>query len=137
MTVHGASAVAFFVAIAYVCIFRGGDTLHLMRDQKVAMRYDRSYKVLGIAMLASPLAAYLFTMLWPSQSNERPVVFFIELFGIWVFAAYWFLKSREIATTDAERLVVDGAVYADVSGKLVSGAIPEGHLSRGPAIPAA
>lgn len=119
---HGASAVLFFVAIAYVCLFRASDTLSLMKDGALRRRYSLSYRMLGIGMITAPATAYVLTMLARGRGDANPYVFFVEFVGVWIFAAYWLLKSREIAQTDAERLVAEGAVQADSSGKLVPGA---------------
>lgn len=118
LTLHGASAVLFFVAIAYVCIFRASDTLPLMRDRDRAARYSRSYRWLGIAMVASPATAYLLTLFASDGSGTQSYVFFVELVGVWTFAAYWWLKSLEMKQTDAERLAMKGAVLAGASGQM-------------------
>ena len=135
-TAHGVSAVLFFVAIAYVCIFRASDTLSLMKDQALARRYRATYKVLGIGMVTAPASAYLLMLLAQSTAEANPYVFFIEFVGVWIFAAYWLLKSRELAHTDAERLVVERAAVADSTGKVLHAASPEqamgerGHGAR-------
>src|SRR3954470_19189079 len=38
LTLHGSFAVLFFLAIAYVCLFRASDTLSLVRDARRARR---------------------------------------------------------------------------------------------------
>ncbi|HEX2207545.1 MAG TPA: hypothetical protein VHG93_07665 [Longimicrobium sp.] len=124
LTPHGAAGVLFFVAIGYVCIFRASDTLPLMKDRGAAEMYSRAYKLFGWAMIASPVAAWLLNVLWRSGSPTGAYVFFVELLGVWTFAAYWILKSRELAQTDAEHLVAAGAVETDVSGNVCRAAAP-------------
>ncbi len=41
-SLHGACAVAFFLCIAYVCIFRAADTLRLISDEGRRARYRRA-----------------------------------------------------------------------------------------------
>lgn len=53
-TPHGTFAAIFFVSIAYVCIWRSKDTLHLISDEKLRQGYARIYKILGILMLVLP-----------------------------------------------------------------------------------
>jgi hypothetical protein len=131
LTGHGAAGVLFFVSIGYVCIFRASDTLPLMKDRRNAEMYGRAYKILGWGMIASPVAAYLLTVLLQSGSQARSYIFFVEVLGVWTFAAYWILKSREIEQTDAERLVAQATVASDASGKLHRAAAPPPAVGEG------
>lgn len=124
LTPHGLAGVLFFVAIAYVCIFRASDTLTLMKDRKAADMYSRAYKIFGWAMIASPVGAWVLNMVLRGGGQTGAYIFYIEVLGVWTFAAYWILKSRELAQTDAERLVAAGAVRADAAGKLQRAAAP-------------
>ncbi|WP_113961683.1 hypothetical protein [Roseimicrobium gellanilyticum] len=102
-SVHGACAVLLFLCIAYVAIFRSKDTLDLLTDKKQRERYRRLYVILGWAMVASPVAAFIMVNLF---EYKKALVFAVEFFGIWVFSAYWGVKSRELARTQAERKAV-------------------------------
>ena len=140
---HGASAVLFFAAIAYVCIFRASDTLGLMHDQDTARKYSLSYRLFGMGMITAPATAYLLTLLAHDRGGDNPYVFFVEFVGVWIFAGYWLLKSREIAQTDAERRAAEGAVQADASGRVVPAAGPRrpsasgaGRTAASPGVPA-
>jgi hypothetical protein len=35
-------------------------------------------------------------------------VLVIETFGVWAFAAYWWVKSRELKETSAEQRAIEG-----------------------------
>jgi len=98
-SLHGTCAVALFLCIGYVCIFRAPDTLNLITDDNRRSRYQIIYKILGWAMIASPLTAFTVSVVLRKQNA---ITFFIELIGIWVFAIYWLFKSREISETDAD-----------------------------------
>jgi len=37
-------------------------------------------------------------------------VFFVEVFGIWAFAAYWLVKSWELRQTSADRAAARGVL---------------------------
>jgi len=113
ISAHGVFAVLFFLSIAYVCLARAMDTLPLLKDvypddpkraeERIAF-YKRRYKFLGWAMVVSPIAALIGN--WTLQQSAA--VFFIEMFAVWVFAAYWYCKSKELKETDAELLAVKG-----------------------------
>ena len=105
---HGTAAVLFFLCLAYVSIRRSGDTLELLPPAK-RDRYARSYFATGLAMIASPLAAVVLSFLVERNSMKR-VIFFVETFGIWTFAAYWWIKTLEMRESDAEQRGLDGVL---------------------------
>lgn len=114
ISIHGVSAILFFFSIGYVCIFRSGDTLNhgfypglLDKDRRF---YRRWYRVIGSAMWIFPLfvAALEFAKI---RIFGTHAVFFIEAGGIWVFAAYWLLKSKEIAASGADYAAINGQLY--------------------------
>lgn len=122
VTVHGASAVFFFLFIAYVCIARSGDTIDLFRAAKgnaAADRLRQTYRVIGWMMALSPLVAYGMNLI----ARLDAFVFFAELVGVWVFAAFWCLKSYELAQTQAEGKVMDREVEVKSDGKLLAPAM--------------
>ncbi len=43
---------------------------------------------------------------------------FVEAAGIWIFATYWLVKSRELSYTNAERLVLRGKIRINQIGQL-------------------
>jgi hypothetical protein len=95
-SLHGAFAISFFVCIAYVCIWRAGDTLPLIHDPVIRRRYLRTYRFLGWAMAILPFLAWGLISLTPLQKS---VIFFVEMAGIYVFATYWVIKSHEASKT--------------------------------------
>lgn len=105
ISIHGICAVTFFVIIAFVCVYCSRDTLNLIRDEGVRARYGRIYKTLAIVMVLSPVVAFLLNAFF-RQYNSR--VFYIEAFGILAFAAYWFVKSRELAVVETEKKLLEG-----------------------------
>jgi hypothetical protein len=104
ITLHGICAVAFFLCIAYVCIRCASETLRLLKDPALEKRYATIYMWLGIGMIASPLIALLLTLVFRRFSSYT---FFAEAAGVWVFATYWLVKSRELSHTKAERLAIE------------------------------
>lgn len=99
---HKSIAVAFFVAIASVCIFLAPDTLSLIRDTRVAERYRLVYQALGAGMIVMPALAVVLAY----RTHSR--TFFLEATAVWMFGAYWLVKSHELEQTDAEQLAIDG-----------------------------
>ena len=58
-------------------------------------------------MLASPGVAYVLSVV---LEQRGALVFFAEALGIWVFAAYWLLKIREMRETQADVHGLRGAL---------------------------
>jgi hypothetical protein len=124
--VHAIAAVAFFACLAYVSVFRAADTLSLIRDTGRAQTLQRIYHGLGIVMLASPLVALAAERVLRPPGGEPSVVFYVEVFGVWAFAAYWLVKSWEIRQTSADRAAAQGILepsapleHARMPGRLV------------------
>jgi hypothetical protein len=106
--VHFTSAVTLFLAVAYVSIFRCGDTLRLLRDENRRRTFGRLYRLLGGLMVALPLSIVTLELLAdrfyliPERSDESRVIFWIEVAGIYVFSAFWIAKSREIVLIERQ-----------------------------------
>jgi hypothetical protein len=113
-SLHGTFAVVLFLCIAYVSLIRAKDTLVLIADETLKARYRRWYWILGISMVASPLTAFVANTVVIGSTDQY--VFFIETAGIYAFAAYWYLKSRELARTNAELHAVHGDLSATPQG---------------------
>ena len=58
-------------------------------------------------MLVSPGFAYILSVF---LERRGALVFFAEALGIWVFAAYWLLKIREMRETQADVHGLRGAL---------------------------
>lgn len=99
--IHFTSGLVFFLAIAFVCLFCAGETLKELKDEAKARWFKRIYAGLGSAMVAVPLGvlALHFLMNRPDRSYY---VIGIELAGLLVFAAFWLVKSKEIALIERQ-----------------------------------
>ena len=113
-SLHGACAIALFLCIGYVCIFRASDTLPLIKTEKERKHYRVAYQWLGWAMIASPLLAFILSSVFHKQNAYT---YFIELTGIWVFAAFWLVKGHEISKSDADRKAAHGELKIFDEGK--------------------
>jgi hypothetical protein len=111
VSIHGVSAVIFFIAIGYVCIFRSGDTLgdtlKLSLDDTSRTSYQRAYRIIGFVMWGFPVLVVVLNF-FHLYVFGRYTVFIIETAGIWTFASYWLLKSREIAGSKIDRVALSG-----------------------------
>jgi hypothetical protein len=103
LSAHGAFAMSFFLCIAYVCIFRASDTLHLLQDERRERKFRALYKAIGAFMVATPVVALLMTVVF---MQFKSYVYFAEVAGIWTFAAYWIVKSIELGISNADRVVL-------------------------------
>jgi hypothetical protein len=90
LQIHYAAAVTFFLLIAATIWFCARDTLSAITDAKVRARWAVTYQVFAIAMVAMPLAGFLL-----AQRAHQAI--WIEALGVWVFAAYWFVKTYELS----------------------------------------
>ncbi|NNC72307.1 MAG: hypothetical protein HKN78_05460, partial [Sphingomonadaceae bacterium] len=102
--VHYISAAIFFLAIAYVCIFRYKDTLQLMKDETRRAAFANSYRVIGALMVLLPPGIFAIFQIAPRAADAQgfPVILAVEAVGIWVFAAFWLTKSKEIALLEKQ-----------------------------------
>jgi hypothetical membrane protein len=98
-TLHGVCAVAFFLCIGAVCLFASKHTLTLIENPEKRERYRRTYKGLALAMVLVPLATWAVSAL-AAYTSWKLV---LEWVAIYVFAAYWIVKTREMRMTAAER----------------------------------
>lgn len=99
-SLHGACAITLFIGIAYVCIYRAADTLPLIKENARKERYRMCYRVLGHLMWGFPVIAWLLSS---TLTQHRYFIFLAEMLGVWIFGAYWWVKSREIAETNADK----------------------------------
>jgi len=109
---HGTSAVLFFLCLAYVSLFRSRDTLRLL-PQESQRRYARWYVRSGAAMIVLPLSAVLLSWTLGPESGF-PVIFVVEMFGVWAFGLYWAIKTSEMRRTEAERRALDAELQREL-----------------------
>jgi hypothetical protein len=110
---HGTSAVLFFLCIAYVSLARSRDTLHLLPSAKRG-HYTRLYKSTGVAMVVSPAVAVVLSIALEPTSRLRTFTFWVEALGVWSFAAYWIIKTREMRESSAERRALNAELKREV-----------------------
>jgi hypothetical protein len=105
--VHFGAAVILFLCMAYAAIFCSQDTLQLIADANLRRRYQILYHVVGWFMALFPVVGLLAAMWLKAAQRET---FWIEAAGIWAFAAYWFIKSYELKTSEADLKAATGTM---------------------------
>lgn len=93
-TVHYLAAATFFTAIAYVCVFRAHDTLSILKDPVRVRMFRAAYRLLGTLMVGMPLGIFLASRVAPVAGQGW--LFWAEVAGVYAFATFWLVKSREI-----------------------------------------
>jgi hypothetical protein len=109
ISVHGVSAFLFFLAIAFVAVFCGDETLCEIHDPKIRARYKQAYGFLAILMVASPISVVV--MNWLHKNNRY--ILMLEVAGIYAFAAFWFTKTRELRFSSADKKALKGELGSD------------------------
>ncbi|MDH3271702.1 MAG: hypothetical protein OEN56_10235 [Gemmatimonadota bacterium] len=128
-SLHGTCAVLFFLCLAYVCLFRAGDTLSLIRPDpsrpwhRSAEGYQALYRVIGVLLILSPLGAAAVAFLVRTRSGQQTFTFWAEAFAVWTFAVFWLIKSREVQQTNAEQLATGGSVARSGRSSLARGRV--------------
>jgi peptidoglycan/LPS O-acetylase OafA/YrhL len=97
---HGISAISFFILIACVCIFDLSGTLEEIDEPRKSF-YQNLYRILGGLMIVFPLSSALLLLLTKETGS---LIFWVELAGVWVFSAYWFVKTWEISESQLDKL---------------------------------
>ena len=102
---HFGAALVLFLCMAYTAIFRHDDTLKMIPDARLRKRYKILYNIVGWFMALFPVVGLIVAMSLRAAQRET---FWIEAAGIWAFAAYWFIKSHELKTSEADRKAATG-----------------------------
>jgi cytochrome b561 len=108
---HYTAAVLMFVCLAIVAWRCACETLAVLPPQHkhLEARFRATYKIIGVLMLGFPLLGIVLNYMLAAKSD----VFFVEAAGIWTFAAYWFVKSKEMALSKAEFRALKGEVMTE------------------------
>ncbi len=109
---HYISAVAMFLFISLTVFWCAQDTLPLLEgtDADKAASYRKKYYTIGTLMLFFPILGLAIAYIWNASSQA---LFFVEAAGVFVFAAYWYVKSGELKLSEAEKKVLRGEIRKD------------------------
>jgi hypothetical protein len=92
VSLHSASAILFFLCLAFVAIALSKGRIRYIVDPTVRKRFKRAYNAAGAMMVAMPAAVAAIHFIG-KKGCESHHIFWIETFGIWAFAAFWFVKT--------------------------------------------
>lgn len=96
ISIHGASAILFFLAITAVNFFTALKTVELIEDGSQRRFWARIFQWARWLMPAAPVVVLLVKLLTGDSLIEDDIVLWVEWVGIWAFSIYWILKSIEI-----------------------------------------
>lgn len=96
-TIHAASAVLFFLCLAIVAIGFSKTRIQYIIYPPKRLRFKRAYNFAGWAMVVMPLAVIALHFMG-GRKCENHWIFWVEVFGIWAFSLYWFVKTFEYKT---------------------------------------
>jgi hypothetical protein len=116
VSLHGVAAVGFFLLMAFVVFKCAHDTLPLLADTRQRDAFKRRYHLIAGLLILSPAAAVVTSI---GLDRLKSYTFFVETFAIYVFAAYWAVKSRELSLTQAEILALEKRAKSEPSQGVV------------------
>ena len=99
LSIHGICAVTFFICIIVIATAFSRTTLRGRPDRT---KWARRYKVIAVWMLAGIGVAVLsrmFPQSWLGHLFDGNGVFWAEAFGVWGFATFWLVKTKEVNPT--------------------------------------
>jgi hypothetical protein len=99
LSLHGASAILFFLCLAAVSWFCAEATLPLLKSEEQRTHFERRYRAIAILFVLSPMGAALLSGLF---TRFKSWTFWLEALGVWIFGYYWLTKTRELESNDRE-----------------------------------
>ena len=112
LTIHTICAMSFFGCIAIISGYFSKNTLSLVKPASLRKHYQLAYTFMAALMLLSPITAAILNFRDASQhSAYSHYVFWVEFSGIYAFAGYWCVKTREMSAPDAEKKVIEKQPY--------------------------
>lgn len=110
LSIHGASAVVLFLCLAWVAWRCASDTLEVLppQHQHLVPKFRFLYKTCAMLMVALPATSFFLGL----SAGLKQDVFFAEMAGVWVFAAYWWIKHRELQLSHAVEKALAGQLDA-------------------------
>lgn len=94
LSIHGASAMIFFLCLALVAIIFAKGRLPFIAETTVRRRFKVAYNIVGYAMIAMPAIVFYLHEVTGKQC-ESHWIFWVETTGIWAFSLFWFVKTYE------------------------------------------
>lgn len=94
LTPHAALAMLFFACVAIVAIGLSKGRIKYIIYPPIKRRFAMAYTAAGAAMIVMP--AIVLAIHWlGGRAEQSHTIYWVEAFGIWSFAFYWFVKTQE------------------------------------------
>lgn len=100
--VHAGAALAFFALAALSIMVYGHKTISALPRPEVRRLYRTIYRVLTVMVVLFPAAALL--LAWAVESSAA--LFAVETAALSAFAAFWLVKTHELARSHARVRIV-------------------------------
>ena len=108
VTLHTVCAMSFFGCIAIISGFFSRNTLSLVKPISLRNHYQRAYYIMSGLMVLSPVTAAILNLKDAyTHAVYSHYVFWIEFSGVYAFAGYWCVKTREMSCPGAEQKVIE------------------------------
>ena len=98
--IHLISLTCFVLIIAYVAAVCSETTLSSLVDRTQQRRFRTIYRLIAAEMVCMPIIIIVLSLF--GASGNLHIMLVMEILYIWTFAGFWVLKSREIATIEAQ-----------------------------------
>ena len=131
-TPHGLFAFGLFGSLVYVVWYRSADTLAFLPSGHSPKSFAEGYAVCAFLMLISPVVAAVLN--WSLHGTW--LVILVETFGVWAFAGYWFLKTKELKLSQVTRKALALDLSAPIEkqksiGHVLMKGVPQIEKERG------
>jgi len=100
---HFACAVLFYAVLGYVMIFCSHASLVLQSSANAVRCYRRLYTSLGAGFVVSVVLSFVIHKLMPDEGCGNLWILVAEVLGLLCFAAFWIVKTHEIARSGADK----------------------------------
>ena len=105
VSVHGLSAVVFFLSAAFVACFTSSATLEKLKNPPLEKAFKVFYITAGAAMFFIPVAVLAAKAIGVSPGSSP--IFWMETGGLAAFISYWIVKSIELQLISDELILSD------------------------------
>jgi hypothetical protein len=108
-TVHFTSAVVLFGCMAAVAILCSESSVREIPCARIRRNYRRTYHRIGVLMALFPVIGILWAVSFDAIKYQTLL---IEWVGVWIFAAFWLVKTIELRSMEVDMKAVKGELSA-------------------------